>query len=120
LSANQLKKINFKLEINRPERFETTVAGDEMQMVGRMNNGTDGNGMQYIVRVRIKREGGKLVSENNTLRLTDANAAVIYISAGTDYKNTDYLNTTETVLDNSIKKSYSKLKKEHRANYQQL
>jgi alpha-L-fucosidase 2 len=45
LSANQLRKINFTLTTDRPERFETKTQGSELQMYGRLNNGNDGKGM---------------------------------------------------------------------------
>ena len=120
ISASQLKKINFTLTLNRPERFETKTAGNELQMFGRLNNGTDGNGMRYIVRVTIKPNGGKVIPRNNSLQLKDANSAVIYISASTDYRNPGYLRSSETILANALKTPYATEKANHIKNFQQL
>jgi alpha-L-fucosidase 2 len=65
--ADKPGKINFTLSINRPERYKTTIHGEELDMSGQLDNGTDGNGMRYIARVRIKHEGGQLVPDDGSV-----------------------------------------------------
>jgi alpha-L-fucosidase 2 len=120
LSASQLQKISFRLTINRPEHYATSIKGNELQMVGQLNNGTDGKGMQYIVRIAIKAEGGKLIAADSSLQLKNANSAIIYISAGTDFKNSAYASTAANALGNALKKSYAIQKANHINKYRRL
>ena len=120
LSASQLRKINCRFTCNRPERYQTKVTGNELQLFGQLNNGTDGRGMQYMVRLAIKAEGGKIISTDSSLQLKDANSAIVYISAGTDYKNPNYLSTTATILAKALKKPYTLQKTNHIKKFQQL
>ena len=120
LSADELKKINFTVSLTRPERFTLKSVGNELQMSGQLNNGTDGKGMKYITRVSVKPTGGKITTENNSLRVKDADAAVIYISAGTDFIDPDFITTTKNILQDVFKKPYDSEKENHKKNFRSL
>jgi alpha-L-fucosidase 2 len=120
LSANQLRKINFILSIDRPERFAVKTEGNQLQMFGQLNNGTDGKGMQYCVKLTIKPEGGKIITGENFLQLKDANSALIYISAGTNYKSPDFLSVIEKNLADAFRKTYKEERLTHITKYQKL
>ncbi len=121
LSANKPGKVSVTLSLNHLEQYKTTVNGKELDMEGQLNNGTGGKSMHYMVRVRMKPDGGKLITGDSTLQLKKANAAVIYISAGTDYESSSFgLNaTTLTLLYAAWSKSYQEAKMEHIKAYQQ-
>ena len=88
LYASEMAKLNFQVGIDRPQAFETSVDGNDLLMKGQLNNGTDGKGMRYNTRVRIKLSGpGKVTSAGNKLEVSEAQEAVIIISATTDYKD---------------------------------
>jgi alpha-L-fucosidase 2 len=120
LSASQLHKINGTLRLNRPERFATNANASGLQLFGQLNNGTDGHGMQYMVRLAVKAEGGQVIITDGAVQIKDANAAMIYISAGTDYKNPAYLSTTSNALADAFKKPYDIQKSNHIKKYRQL
>jgi alpha-L-fucosidase 2 len=120
LSASQLQKINCVLTLNRPERFKTSAAGNVLQMAGQLNNGTDGKGMIYKVKLQVQANGGKVIASNNSLQIKNANSAVIYISAGTSYKTPAYAATVDKLLAKALQKSYEQQKAAHEKNYRQL
>lgn len=89
ITADKPGKINFTLSLDRPERYTTAVEGEELKMYGRLNDGIPSvnKGMRYLTRVRIKHEGGKLISLDSALQIKKANTAIIYISSATDFRH---------------------------------
>ncbi len=121
LTADIDKAINFSIGINRPERFHVTVKGNDLIMQGQLNNGTDGNGTQYIARTRIiLPKGGRITQEDSTLTVTGASEALILVSMATDYFGKDAETQVTTLLANAENKDFSTLKKEHLAVYRKL
>jgi len=120
LSASQLHKVGFTLQLDRPEDFDVRMEGDQLCMSRRLTNGTNGNGMQYMVRLIVKPDGGKLIKGTNSLQLKNANSALIYISAGTDYIYPDFKAVIVKILADGFNKPYTQLKSDHIKKYRQL
>ena len=120
LTASKAAQISFDLGVDRPERFTTTTQGEELLMQGQLNNGTDGNGMKYALRVRVIPEGGTLKAKDGTLQVSGANSAVILISAATDYFVPNVEQWVETQLDKAEKKPYKTLKETHTDFYKNM
>jgi alpha-L-fucosidase 2 len=86
LSANTPASINFDVSLDRPEKFG--VAGDTnngLLMTGQLNNGIDGKGMKYAVRLRALNKGGEVSVAENVIRVKEANEVVLLLTAATDY-----------------------------------
>lgn len=120
LTADRPGQLNFKIMLNRPERFRVKTEGKELQMFGQLDNGTDGKGMQYLARVNAQLKGGILTAESNALVIKNATEVTIYIAAATDFKNNPFKENTKKVLAVALKKSYALQKSRHMANYAQL
>lgn len=121
ISADRAGKISFGLALDRPERFETSVANGELTMKGQLNDGTEKEaGMKYLTRVQIKQDGGELTSENSGFQVKNADSAIIYITAGTDFRDFPYVEKTKENMEKALAKTYELQKKEHIANYQKL
>jgi alpha-L-fucosidase 2 len=120
ISSDKPGQLNLKLSLDRPERFTTTVAGGELQMSGQLNNGTDGNGMKYLAKVKTKITGGTQSFDKNALVIANATEILIYISAGTDFKNPGFEKTVDQVLKDALEKPYAAQKQKHIVNYQKL
>lgn len=120
LTANKPGRISFVVDLDRPERFETMTQGKELVMRGQLNNGTNGQGMEYAVKLRVIPEGGKLEAKANSLELENANSALLLISAATDYKDPDFENRIVDLLDEVGKKDYENVKQEHSSFYQTM
>ena len=86
LSADKPGSIEFQAKLDRPERFEVSADGTNgLLMSGQLNNGTDGNGMKYALRLRALNKGGDLSVSQSTLRVQRADEVVLLLSAATDY-----------------------------------
>lgn len=120
LSASQLQHINCVFTLDRPERFATSASGNTLQMEGQLNNGTDGRGMLYKVKLQVQARGGQVIAAGNRLQIKNADAAVIYISAGTSYKAPAYAATVDKWLATALKKNYTQQKAAHITKYRQL
>jgi len=120
LSADQPGKINFSLSLDRPENYRTTVQNGELQMEGQLNNGTDGKGMRYLTRVRIKKDGGKLITADSMLQVKDASSVIIYISSSTDFRQVSFKQKSLALLNAAFNKNYQTQKSEHIKKYQNL
>jgi alpha-L-fucosidase 2 len=120
LTADKSGQLNFSINISRPERSVTSTTGNTLQMQGRLDNGTDGNGMQYLANVKAKLTGGSLTTTATSLVVKNATEVVIYISAATDFRKPDFKQRVQHDLDAAIKKSYDLQKQLHIAKYQEL
>jgi alpha-L-fucosidase 2 len=120
LTADKPGQLNFSINISRPERSATSTTGNKLQMEGRLNNGTDGNGMQYLANVKAQLTGGSLTTTANSLVVKNATEVIIYISAGTDFRKPDFKQQVQRDLDAAMKKPYTLQKQQHIVNYQKL
>jgi len=120
ITADQPGKISFTVSLDRPEKYQTSVHNNELQMEGQLNNGTDGKGMRYLTRVRVKRDGGKLISGDRTLRIQDANSVLIYISSATNFRQVPYKEKSLALINAAISKTYQTQKASHIRVYQNL
>ncbi|HTD97825.1 MAG TPA: glycoside hydrolase family 95 protein [Mucilaginibacter sp.] len=120
LTADKPGQLNFNIAISRPERGIASVSGNELQLSGQLDNGTDGKGMKYIARIKAKLTGGTIATSNNSLEIKNATEAIIYISAGTDFKEKAVNQKTATVLEAALKIPYTAERQHHITNYQKL
>ncbi len=125
LTASQPGQISFKLQLDRPERFETVASGpDELLMRGQLDNGVNGRGVRYSAGVRVLHRGGELSAGTNLLDLRHADEATLLITAATDYqgfagrRSRDPVAASLADLDRAVVKSYDSLRKTHVADYQ--
>ncbi|MES2426403.1 MAG: glycoside hydrolase family 95 protein [Bacteroidota bacterium] len=120
LTADKPGKLNFTIGLNRQERSTTTTIGNTLQMAGRLDNGTDGKGMQYVANVKAKLTGGTLTANSNSLNIKNATEVIIYVSATTDFRNPAFITTMAQNLTTAIQKPYALLKQEHTAKFKKL
>jgi alpha-L-fucosidase 2 len=120
LTADQPGQLNLKILLNRPERYAVQTEGNELQMSGQLDNGTDGKGMQYMARVTAKLKGGILSADHNSLIIKDATEVTIYIAAATDFRSFPFKEKTRQVLAAALKKPYELQRSGHMANYGKL
>jgi alpha-L-fucosidase 2 len=122
LHASDEGALAFDLRIDRPQAFATTVAGNELVMTGRLNNGTNGQGMRYQARVAVKLNGiGKWAVSGGQLQVSEAREALLVIAAATDYRDTDVEKKCRETLDRALRtEKYTTMKARHTAAYQHL
>jgi alpha-L-fucosidase 2 len=120
VTASKKGKINFSLDINRPEKGTVSISGNTLQLSGQLDNGTDGYGMRYLTKVETRLVGGSLSTQGNKLQVSNATEVMIVISTSTDLKNAAYRNHVETRMASALQKSYATQKKNHIEAYRKL
>ncbi|TWI95257.1 alpha-L-fucosidase 2 [Mucilaginibacter frigoritolerans] len=120
LTADKPGQLSCSIGISRPEQGNVTLSDDELQLSGQLDNGIDGKGMQYLAHVKTKLQGGTMSLANNMLIIKNATEAIIYISAGTDFKGAAFKKNTEAILNAAVNTPYAVEKQKHVSNYQKL
>ena len=127
LTADKKGSISFTSSLSRPERFSTVAKDGQLIMSGQMDNGTDGNGMKWISRLKALNTGGTIDFKNETLEVKNADAVTLLFSAATDYLlqppayvGNDFEKITACNIDLASKKSYPDLLKRHKKDFQAL
>ena len=115
LQASKAGMLNFKVCIDRPRVFETSLQGDdELLMTGQLNNGTDGMGMRYNARVKVKLAGaGNVAGIDNQIEVSDAKEAYIFVSATTDFRDPAFEAKCQALLQKAVADKYANIRSSH-------
>ncbi|MFD2744055.1 MULTISPECIES: glycoside hydrolase family 95 protein [Sphingobacterium] len=120
LTADRAGKLNFKIALDRQERFENNLVDGDLEMSGQLDNGIDGQGMRYAARVRVIPKGGTLLSNKDSIVVKGASEATIYIAAGTDFRAADFKTIMKQELNRAVKKAYKVQRDNHINHYSGL
>ena len=120
LSADQLHQLNFTIDLSRPERSKTTASDHIIEMEGQLPSGTEMGGMKYLAKVKASVKDGKITVNGNKLVIEGASEAIIYISAGTDFKNPGYQQKVDQLLHMASVKPYTAELNQHEAGFHKL
>lgn len=127
LTANDNEKLNMDISFPSAQKGESVAEGKTIRTYGKIED----NDLQYYSRMDIVTGGKVQVSSKGVLTVSDANQAVLIISAGTDYANVyPTYRTNESAeelagrvnlkVENAVARGYDKLKEEHIADYKSL
>jgi len=126
-SADKKGKISFSGTLDRPERFETFSEKDNLLMKGTLSNGKGGDGMQYAVRLKAATKGGTYEYTGSSLKVQDADEAILILTATTnyrqdypDYTGPDPLGTSLDQLNSASSHSYQELLNTHTDDYKTI
>jgi alpha-L-fucosidase 2 len=86
LTADRPGALSFEIALDRPERFATSAASNELVMAGALNDGLGGTGVTWVARLRVAAKGGTVRADGDRLRVQDADEAVLLLAAATDYR----------------------------------
>lgn len=120
LSANKVGQLNFSISLSRPERSAVTIRKGLLNMAGQLNSGTDSPGMRYLVQAKPVITGGTIETIGNQLVVKNATSAILYISAGTDFKAPRFQTAVAANLNRAVSCNYQEELKKHLANYHRL
>ncbi len=126
-TADKKGKISFSGTLDRPERFETLPETDNLLMKGTLSNGKGGDGMQYAARIKAVTKGGKVEYSGSSIKIQDADEAILILTASTNYKQeypnytgSDPLKTSSDQLNSASSHTYPELLKRHTDDYKFL
>lgn len=114
ITASRKKSVSFEVCLSRAERAAISVHDDVIFMEGQLNDGYDTNrGVRYLTKLQIVNKGGTLIASDSSLRVDDADEAVILISTATDMLDENYESTVDDLLTKAKNILFDKLKVEH-------
>jgi alpha-L-fucosidase 2 len=129
LKSSDMQGLSFTVGLSR-EHSATIIAEGNNSLVMRGNTdykGKKGN-CDYEVRLKVLTPQGEIVAENNTLKVSNAQEASIYLVCGTSYV-LDYdrnyrkelvSDEVSKILDLASEKPYKELKNSHILDYKAL
>ena len=116
LSASKPNSLSFALSLTRPQsQAKYTVTGNELIMTETVAGGI---GVTYYTGMKVIQNGGNVVQDGNSFRVNSATEAYIYLTARTDYNNSNPAELAKQELDAVTAKQYSSIKSDHIADYQ--
>ncbi len=116
LTADKPGSVSFTSHLSRQGNMATvTTTGNETDMHEHVGNGV---GVRMFTRLRIEHDGGTISSGGDSIRITGANSATLYITAATDYFGDDPSSTTLKQMNEATARQYDEIKSRHIADYQ--
>ncbi|MGN7988780.1 glycoside hydrolase family 95 protein [Pedobacter sp. 22226] len=120
ITANKPKSISFSLGMNSPmPNYKVITENNTLKLSGITGDleGKKGS-VKYTTLVKTKTEGGTLKTEKDSLTIKNADAATIFVSIATNFKNYKTLDVNENekalnFLSLAMGKSYQALKADH-------
>ncbi len=121
LTSSQKNKISFTARFTTPYKDGVvSVSGKMLQLDGKTSDhdGIEGK-VRFTSLAKFDSQGGKLeVLSDSTVRVSNANSVMIYVSIGTNFKNYKDISgnskqVAESYLKNSGKKSFDKYLSDH-------
>ena len=88
-----------------------------------------GEGMKFVIQVKVKVEGGAITKSDSSLLVSNADAVTLYLAEETSFNGynkspglagKDPIAMASVNLQAAVQKSYTQLKASHVADYQQL
>jgi alpha-L-fucosidase 2 len=121
LTCDKPAQITFDASFWRPEDFAVETAGpDRIVLKGQATMKGEHKGVNFEARLKIIPEGGTLTATDEGLRLENADAATLLITAATNYRNDDPQAVCEKQLAAAAQKKYPELLRAHLAEHRRL
>jgi len=126
LTADKKNTLDVSVALDRPERATVrAVNNNTLLMTGRLSDGQGGDGVRYIVRVRVVSVGGRITAKENRLQIGGADEVLLLIAGETDYRGNvprqrvleDPATKAEEVVSRAMAKPYARLRSDHKADY---
>ncbi len=121
LTCERPGRLTLEVELTRPENFTTTSVGtDQLVLRGRADRGKASEGVAFEARLKALAEGGKVSAGPSTLKIEDADAVTLLVTAATTYRQKEPGKTCEKQLAAAAAKSYQALRDAHVAEHRRL
>jgi alpha-L-fucosidase 2 len=127
LRADRPGKVTFTAGMTTPQKASVTVESPNTLVLQGVNGSSGGiaGALKFQARVTVKTSGGRIVSGQDRITVTDADYAILLIAVATSYKSyKDVAGDPETLTQEAIAKagtkSFAVLLKDHVAAHQAL
>ncbi|MBN2011213.1 glycoside hydrolase family 95 protein [candidate division KSB1 bacterium] len=116
MSCEKATGLSFTCRLQRPGNTASIVSdGNEIIMSEHVGGGV---GVKMVARLKMMHDGGELIAGEDSIRIQNADAVTLLLTAATDYRGDDPFFMTQQRLWVAAKKSYEEIKAAHIADYQ--
>lgn len=125
LRCDKPSALSFRLLLDKThEGAEVVAAGNRLEYFGELSD----NALRYCGTFIVKNKGGKITAENGSLSVADADEAVIYFCASTDYSDEyptyrngkDPKETNDEILSKCVNVDFDTIYDKHFRDYNAL
>jgi len=112
LRADQPGALSFTAGLSRRQHATTKREGDFQQLEGQLpfnKPGGGGEGVRYLALLGARAVGGKVTSTDQGLTIAGADEVTLFVSAGTDLFDKDYVPATRKRLTAALAKPFDRL-----------
>ena len=121
LTASKPGALSFTAKLSRKEYAKVSVEGaDTLLMAGQLNNADKPDGMKYCARLKAVATGGTVAATAKGLVVSGADAVMLIVTAGTDYRDKVFDATVTKQLKAAARKSWESLLRAHVKDHQSL
>jgi len=116
LTADRKESVSFGVNLSRPGNKALIDVNEDM--ISMTEHVGDGTGVIMVAMLKVISEGGSMSISGDSVRIAEADAVTILLSAATDYRGGDPFLKAGYQLAAASEKNYKKLKEDHIADYQ--
>ena len=121
LDADKSKMISVDINLNRQECVEYLTEDNAIVMCGQLNDGSNGDeGMKYLSKLTVNNIGGDVEYKDNKIIVRNADRLTLIFSSATNYKNENYADLVDDLMNEAKSRNYVPLRKKHIKTYQEL
>jgi len=125
ITANKTGRINFTASLNRPAPVDISTEGSDKLIMSGITGDCDSikGAVKFQAMVKIITDRGSVSATDSSLIVTNANAATLYISIASNFKNyydisADAAERANAYLQNALKINYEQALQDHITDYQ--
>jgi len=125
ITASKPGKINFTASMNRPAPVDISTEGNDKLIMSGVTGDCDSvkGAVKFQAQVKIITEGGTVSAANNNIIVNNTDAATLYISIASNFKNYNDISANagkraNAYLQKALKNNYEQALKDHIADYQ--
>lgn len=125
IACSRKGAVAFTAKLGRVNFAKTVAAGSDTLMMAGSSTGQPGD-LRYEAQVRVTSKGGTVSTAGDTITVKDADEAVVFLTAGTDYvldyaksyKGVDPHEGVTKALSKASQRGYASMKADHVKDYQ--
>jgi alpha-L-fucosidase 2 len=125
ITSSKSGKINFSASMNHPAPADISTEGNDKLIMSGVTGDCDSikGAVKFQTHIKITTERGSISAANNNIIVKNADAATIYISIASSFKNYNDISANarekaNIYLQKALKNDYEQALKEHTADYQ--
>lgn len=121
LSADRKGAVGFDLDLGLLHEALVDTTPDELLFNGQVSFPKFGpGGVRFTGKIKVVTDGGRIISQNNSLSITQADAVTIFIDIRTDFNNPEYISQCSQSIHKASIQKYKQLKQAHIQDYNSL